>query len=120
MSDSNPTITSGLAPRGQLEVTLLACFASALINGDTSGLNDQEIARVRAIEARYGRAVDCREDNEFGLCEHTGLKGATQVYTFPGGKAAIRAQEQESESRRHYQRLLRDGKTGREPPVPAR
>ena len=111
---------AALAPRDQLEVTLLAYFASALINGDTSGLSDADVAHVQAIEARYGSPSDCREDNEFGLCEHTGWRGATEVYTFPHGRASVRAQESENESRRHYQRLLREGKVGGEPPVPAR
>lgn len=70
-----------------------AHFLSALINGDTTGLDDAEERALNAwvadpciIGAGNGHwsTIDDSSD-EFGLCEITGLRGATEkvAYMFP-------------------------------------
>ena len=60
------------------------------------------------------------------VISHAAQPGVADPYAHLAGleprdhKEDTATQERENESRRHYQRLLRDGKVGGEPPVPAR
>jgi len=59
-------------------------FVAALINGDTTGLNDDEQVALEAFEQLETNGLDnwhwsynTNHSNDFGLCEITGLRGAT-------------------------------------------
>ena len=68
-------------PDGFIQVVLLAVFASALINIDTSGLDREELETFNSIQEQYGYAVDVSE-GYYGYCEHTELYGDVAEYTF--------------------------------------
>ena len=67
-------------------VTLLAVFASALINNDASGLDSSQLAILPEL-AQYGYPVNCG-DPYYGQCEHTGTLGMVAEFNFHdnGGK----------------------------------
>ena len=64
-----------------MTIDALGAFASALINGDRSSLDDSDIPHVDAIESHYGAPVDCKSIG-FGTCEITGLGGDLERYSF--------------------------------------
>ena len=68
-------------PDGFIQVVLLAVFASALINIDTSGLDREELETFNSIQEQYGYAVDVSE-GYYGYCEYTELYGDVAEYTF--------------------------------------
>ena len=63
---------------GVHHIVLLAHFASALINGDYSGLDDAEI---EIVESLIGDFIDCGPAS-FGECEHTGRHGDVATFTY--------------------------------------
>ena len=63
---------------GAHHIVLLAHFASALINGDYSGLDDTEI---ETVESLAGDFIDCGPAS-FGECEHTGRHGDVATFTY--------------------------------------
>ena len=64
-----------------LVLEALGVFASALVNGDESGLEPEDIPALREIEGRYGQPHDCIPLG-FGECEITRMRGDIGLYIF--------------------------------------
>ena len=62
-------------------VDALGVFASALINGDLSGLDDSDIQYVNLINDEYGSPFTCSTVG-FKTCEISGLAGDCERYVF--------------------------------------
>lgn len=78
----------------QVEFDIGSRYLSALINGDFSGLEDEEAklfdvweTNVRTSCGNVGHWAALDDSNEFGCCDVTGLRGdVTKVaYMFPTG-----------------------------------
>ena len=73
-----------------IKIDLYSHFASALINDDTSGLEDAEerqldriIEQIKAdYETKLCYCVDCSEDHFFGTPDYGPLAGDLCTYTF--------------------------------------
>jgi hypothetical protein len=70
-------------------------WASALINGDESGMDDKDIRKMNAaLEwAEVGHCVDVWDDGEFGEPDHSSIRGNVCTYVFEpkGGLPAAAA-----------------------------
>ena len=73
-----------LRANGFIEFKLYDYWASSLINGDDSGLEDDEIADIDSfIESEgLGPCVDVWDDSEFGRPECGGLPGSVSTFVF--------------------------------------
>jgi hypothetical protein len=73
-----------LRDSGMIEYKLYDHWASSLINGDDSGLDEKDIAAIDSfIESEgLGSCVDVWEDSEFGRPECGGLPGSVSTFVF--------------------------------------
>jgi hypothetical protein len=66
----------------QYEYTVSSHFLSALINGDVTGLSDEEECELdewlESLEHGEGHWSTTEEHDEFGLCEVTGLRSQVE------------------------------------------
>lgn len=65
-----------------MKTTILAHFASALINGDQTGLDDDEKEQLSKIETYIGGEMIDAGEEFFGTCEATGLRGTVCEFTY--------------------------------------
>ena len=68
---------------GEVETAeALGVYASALVNGDESGLEEDDFAPYRSLGDRYGQPTECIPIG-WGTCETSGLVGDISLYIFP-------------------------------------
>jgi hypothetical protein len=73
-------------PEGFVDYALPSCWASYLINGDASGIDENEKAECDAFLALdklgNGNCVDCSEESFFAFPENGGMRGDCLNYRF--------------------------------------
>lgn len=96
-----------------VEYELYAHWASALINGDTTGLSDEDEVELDSWLTLHPDlyCVDCSEESEFGYPDCGGPRGDIATFTFHVRRPELGVVAVDSTDRRAQWAICEEGRT---------